>query len=189
MVRYGASVLTDDDIILFIPTSDHVKEAHKNALKPTYRTWSNNKDSAIAGALGEIAFRETFQHFKWVGLDKPEYDFDYRGIRVELKTKLYTVDPSMEYKTTVAQYLTKTLACSHLAFAVTRKAWDLVYLMGAMRYKEYMKRAEPRPEGTRLGNGLVLKVADHAIKYKLLSSPIRAFDKENMDRRLNRGAA
>lgn len=111
-------------------------------------------DGNVAGLFGELLFCE---FIGGVRDNTYNYDIDFDGTKIDVKTKRRTVDPKTYYECSISDFNTSQ-DCDLYYFVSVRESYDRATLLGCLTPDEYYDKAEFHEEGdVDPDNGFVFK--------------------------------
>jgi hypothetical protein len=135
--------------VVFSPDKDDVAEAFRRSqslgIPPSSFT---NGIGRMTGFLGEVAFEAFVEGAAYVGDQCYTHDYNFRGLKVDVKSKTCTTKPRLDYVATVNMQENKNPEADIYFFTRVRKDLSKVWLVGwATRYnatkkKNFKKRGE-----------------------------------------------
>ena len=147
-------------------TQDQIERAKKIS-NPTLK-FNQNKignRAYLTGAVGEIVVGDYLgvtPHIYNSPDDVYDYDINYKGAKIEVKTKLINKPPKPFYDCTIFGY-SKKQKCDQYWFVDIIKDMTHAYIMGCISKDEFFRNAEFCKAGTSRGN-LVYKWDNYVIK-------------------------
>jgi len=93
---------------------------------------------AFFGKLGERLFKKKFTESKYV--NNFDHDFILRNSRIEIKTKVRTVEPEPHFNVTVAEFNINQ-DCDYYVFVQIQKDLSCGYLLGYIKKSDFYKKA------------------------------------------------
>jgi hypothetical protein len=128
----------------------------------------------IVGFLGEELVQSLSPDFKLV--DGYDYDFEFRGLKVDVKTKRQTVAfaPKPDYEASIAQESLHQKANCYIFCRVYQdpktKEYPFGWILGAISKMRYFEMSRKLEKGQKDGNNGFVVVNDcHNLEYRLLS--------------------
>ena len=160
--------------MLKLPISNDQIERAKKISNPTLKFKQNKigERAYLTGAVGEIIvgdYLKTTPHVYKSFQEMYDYDINYKGTRIEVKTKLVNNPPKPFYDCTIFGY-SKKQKCDQYWFVNVIKNMTHAYIMGYINKDDFFRNAEFCEAGTSRGN-LVYKWDNYVIKAFELSDP------------------
>ena len=117
--------------VLYRPSPDDVATAFSRSKHMGVTFGSYTKGSGrMTGFLGEIAFSAFADPCDYVGDSSYTHDFEVDGIKVDVKSKICSTPPKLEYVATVNQAARKELKADLYFFTRVSKDFSKVWLLG-----------------------------------------------------------
>ena len=106
---------------------------------------TNNKHSILkgkgnlAGYIGEQVFHAVF--LDAVFANTYDYDFTWKGMKVDIKTKNRTVDGNLNHSASIAAYSPEKQDCDSYIFISLNKNNHKAWIMGGIRKHDFISKA------------------------------------------------
>jgi hypothetical protein len=160
--------------MLKLPISNDQIDRAKKISNPTLKFNQNKigERAYLTGAVGEIVvgdYLKTTPHVYKSFQEMYDYDINYKGTRIEVKTKLVNKTPKPFYDCTIFEY-SKKQKCDQYWFVNIIKDMTHAYIMGYINKDDFFRNAEFCRAGTNRGN-LVYKWDNYVIKAFELRDP------------------
>lgn len=125
------------------------------------------KNSLYIGILGEVLYEKLFEGA--VRINNFNYDFLYRGRKIDVKTKECKFKPKPHYSATVEAYTRYQQKCEAYVFFRIRRDHKVAWLLGSKNKSTFFKHAKFYKKGdTAPGNGLIYKEDHYGIPISWL---------------------
>ena len=167
-------IITEEGFVQYHPDIDVIEEGikyGKSILKNNdainRKTFSEK--NKLEAFVAEYCFGIIFPHFKfYLSYD---YDYEYRDIKLDVKSKHRKYLPTLDYSATVPKYQIEEQMCNYYVFASTTGILKDIYITycGGISKRSFMRRARFIKAGQIDGsNKLKFTTDSYEIKYKYL---------------------
>jgi hypothetical protein len=117
-------------------------------IKVTPRSY-NNGQKIIVGTVGEAIFQQVFPQALYQAVDNHDYDFDYKGTKVDVKTMCFKKKPKDFYELGLFKHPSNQ-EVDYYCFIALLNDFKTAWLMGFITPDEFIKHAVHKtPADTR----------------------------------------
>ena len=159
--------------ITYKPTAEDVAEAfnRSKALGNLKTSFTNGKGN-MTGFLGEVAFEKTFKKFTYVGDKSYTHDYEYRGLKVDVKAKKCSSKPRLDYNASVVKTKYQQVRGRRILLREgTRRTSKRVWLCGWSPKKSIIHKNRLNKKGERDSDGFRFKADGYNIEIKKTRRP------------------
>lgn len=158
--------------ISYKPTPDDVAEAFRRseALGSLKTSFTNGKGN-MTGFLGEVAFEKTFKKFNYVGDKSYTHDYEYKGLKVDVKAKKCTSKPKLNYNASVVRTKFSKFEADVYFFMRVHETLREVWLCGWSPKKSIIHKNRLNKKGEIDSDGFRFKSDGYNIEIKKTRRP------------------
>jgi len=158
--------------ILYKPTPEDVAEAcrRSDALGELRTSFTNGKGN-MTGFLGEVAFENTFKQFDYVGDKSFTHDYEYKGLKVDVKAKSCTTPPKLDYNASVVRTKFSKFEADIYFFMRVHKGLRKVWLCGWTPKKTIIHKKRFDKRGSLDKDGFRFKADGYNIEIRKTRRP------------------
>ena len=158
--------------IIYEPTPDDVAEAFRRSERLGRLTTSFTKGKGnMTGFLGEVAFEKTFPQFDYVGGNSFTHDYEYNGLKVDVKAKRCTSRPLLKYNASVVETKFSKFEADVYFFMRVHENLRKVWLCGWCPKKSIITKKRFNAKGTCDEDGFRFKADGYNIPIKRTRRP------------------
>ena len=158
--------------ILYKPTPDDVAEAcrRSDALGELRTSFTKGKGN-MTGFLGEVAFENSFEQFDYVGDESYTHDYEYKGLKVDVKAKSCTTAPKLDYNASVVSTKFSKFGADVYFFMRVHKGLRKVWLCGWTLKKTIIHKKRFDKRGSLDKDGFRFKADGYNIEIRKTRRP------------------
>jgi len=144
-----AHKLHDNGIIEVDITPEMITQANVHSeevasIKSNDRHSLRKGEGTLIGSIGELAIKQVYPY--WNHSNTFDYDFEYDGIKIDIKTKDRTVPPRLNYEASISNYNITQKCDVYMFVSVLRNKsknnlFEKAYIMGLYMKEDYMRDA------------------------------------------------
>ena len=158
--------------ITYKPTADDVAEAFRRSKKlGSLKTSFTNGKGNMTGFLGEVAFEKTFKKFTYVGDKSYTHDYEYKGLKVDVKAKKCTSKPKLNYNASVVKTNFSKFEADIYFFMRVHESLKKVWLCGWSHKRSIIHKKRLNKKGERDADGFRFKADGYNIEIKKTRRP------------------
>ena len=125
----------------------------------------------MTGFLGEVAFERTFKQFDYVGDKSYTHDYEYKGLKVDVKAKSCNTPPKLNYNASVVRTRFSKFEADVYFFMRVHKGLRKVWLCGWSPKKSIIHKKRFNERGERDADGFRFKADGYNIEIKRTRRP------------------